>query len=153
MRSLFKVKQESGRSMVEMLGVLVIIGVLTFGSITGFQYASDSTQANTIISEIRMRLAALSRHGASKNESVSLRTLKGFWKKTNGDFILDKYEVTLSQPSDEEPTLSVAGLSIGVCNRLKARTELPIKLNNEDRSVAVCEKINTAQFDFSLLNF
>lgn len=37
---------QNGRSMVEMLGVLAIIGVLSIGSIAGFRYALLRYKAN-----------------------------------------------------------------------------------------------------------
>ncbi|MBR6411668.1 MAG: hypothetical protein IKS41_00715 [Alphaproteobacteria bacterium] len=92
----FKSKQESGRSVVEMLGVIIIAGVLTIGGIGTYRYAVDSSHANTILSEARMRMVALSRHGAAKDEATSLKTLKGFWKTPEGDIILNKYQITLS---------------------------------------------------------
>ena len=42
-------KNERGRSMVEMLGVLAIIGVLSIGGISGYTYAMRSYRANEII--------------------------------------------------------------------------------------------------------
>lgn len=42
-------KQESGRSMVEMLGVLAIIGVLSIGGIAGYTMAMNRYRANEII--------------------------------------------------------------------------------------------------------
>lgn len=42
-------KHETGRSMVEMLGVLAIIGVLSIGGIAGYTYAMNSHKANEII--------------------------------------------------------------------------------------------------------
>ncbi len=44
-----KKKNESGRSMVEMLGVLAIIGVLSIGGIAGYSTAMRKYQANQII--------------------------------------------------------------------------------------------------------
>ena len=44
-----KNKNESGRSMVEMLGVLAIIGVLSIGGITGYTMSMNRYQANQII--------------------------------------------------------------------------------------------------------
>ena len=40
---------ESGRSMVEMLGVLAIIGVLSVGGVAGYQYAMDTLKTNNIL--------------------------------------------------------------------------------------------------------
>lgn len=46
---------QSGRSMVEMLGTLAIIGVLSIGGITGYSYAMDKYRANEIINDIMLR--------------------------------------------------------------------------------------------------
>ncbi len=46
---------ESGRSMVEMLGTLAIIGVLSVGAIVGYSYAMDKYRANETINDINMR--------------------------------------------------------------------------------------------------
>lgn len=42
-------KQESGRSMVEMLGVLAIIGVLSIGGIAGYTMAMNRYRANAVL--------------------------------------------------------------------------------------------------------
>ena len=46
---------QSGRSMVEMLGTLAIIGVLSVGGIAGYSYGMDKYRANTIINDIMLR--------------------------------------------------------------------------------------------------
>ena len=46
---------ETGRSMVEMLGVLAIVGVLSVAGIAGFKNAMDKNRANTIINEAQKR--------------------------------------------------------------------------------------------------
>lgn len=43
------IKQENGRSMVEMLGVLAIIGVLSIGGIAGYTMAMNRYRANEIL--------------------------------------------------------------------------------------------------------
>lgn len=52
-------KCESGRSMVEMLGVLAIIGVLSIGAVNGYNYAIHKYLANETINEINLRLTTL----------------------------------------------------------------------------------------------
>lgn len=42
-------KNQSGRSMVEMLGVLAIIGVLSVGGIAGYRYAMDRITLNKML--------------------------------------------------------------------------------------------------------
>ena len=46
---------DTGRSMVEMLGVLVVIGILSIVGMMGYQYAMDKYRANDIIHEVNMR--------------------------------------------------------------------------------------------------
>ena len=45
---------QEGRSMVEMLGVLAIIGVLSLGGIVGYKLAMNYYQANQIVHELNM---------------------------------------------------------------------------------------------------
>ena len=53
-------KNESGRSMVEMLGVLAIMGMLSIGGIAGYRWAVDKNEANTILNEVRKRAVTIS---------------------------------------------------------------------------------------------
>ena len=46
---------EYGRSMVEILGVLAIIGVLSIGGIQGYRYAFTKYRANDIVNAVNMR--------------------------------------------------------------------------------------------------
>ena len=46
---------QSGRSMVEMLGTLAIIGVLSIGGIMGYSYGMDKYRANETINDIMLR--------------------------------------------------------------------------------------------------
>ena len=54
-----KLNQESGRSMVEMLGVLAIIGVLSIGGIAGYTMAMNRYRANEVLN-VAAQLAVLS---------------------------------------------------------------------------------------------
>ncbi len=51
---------ESGRSMVEMLGTLAIMGVLSVGAVAGYRWAMDKLNANTIVNEVRKRAVTAS---------------------------------------------------------------------------------------------
>ncbi|MBQ6854795.1 MAG: hypothetical protein IJO11_05080 [Alphaproteobacteria bacterium] len=46
---------ELGRSMVEILGVLAVIGVLSVGGIIGYKYAMDKYRTNDIVESVHMR--------------------------------------------------------------------------------------------------
>ncbi len=54
-RFLNKNTQESGRSMVEILGVLAVMGVLSAGGIYGYSFAMDKYRANDIVYEVNLR--------------------------------------------------------------------------------------------------
>ena len=49
-----KHKNQSGRSMVEMLGTLAIIGVLSIGGIAGYSYGMDKYRANQTINDVML---------------------------------------------------------------------------------------------------
>ena len=51
-------KNESGRSMVEMLGVLAIIGVLSIGGIAGYTLSMNRYRANSVV-DIANKLAGV----------------------------------------------------------------------------------------------
>lgn len=70
-------KNETGRSMVEMLGVLAIIGVLSVGGITGYRTAMDRYKANKLINEIQIGLIEMS---AQYKATGSYNTPSGWLK-------------------------------------------------------------------------
>ncbi|MFR8205167.1 MAG: hypothetical protein ACLU99_01695 [Alphaproteobacteria bacterium] len=53
MKNLYK-NEQSGRSMVEMLGVLAIIGVLSIGGIAGYSKAMAKFRVNKTLDQISM---------------------------------------------------------------------------------------------------
>ena len=70
---------ESGRSMVEMLGVLAIIGVLSIGGIAGYTQAMRAYRANEAINAASMLYtAALTRNGGIGEANVTYEGNFGF---------------------------------------------------------------------------
>ncbi len=64
---------ESGRSMVEMLGVLAIIGVLSIGGIAGYTMAMNRYRANEIIDAAsKMAIIAMTANGGVGNQVSNL---------------------------------------------------------------------------------
>lgn len=69
---------ESGRSMVEMLGVLAIIGVLSVGGIAGYSKAMSKYKVNktidqvtTLVANIRTTFASQSKYGTSASDDFN----------------------------------------------------------------------------------
>ena len=63
---------QSGRSMVEMLGVLAVIGVLSIGGIAGYSYGMDKYRANETTNQIMLRAIDLMTQAGNENETLSL---------------------------------------------------------------------------------
>ena len=53
-------KTEEGRSMVEMLGVLAVVGVLSVGSIAGYTYAMNKYYTNELLAGASERAVLVS---------------------------------------------------------------------------------------------
>ena len=74
----FSKTEQSGRSMVEMLGVLAIIGVLSVGGISGYSKAMD--QLSLLIANIRTAYSTMSNYtgltnGTAKKYSIASRDM------------------------------------------------------------------------------
>ena len=70
-----KSDSESGRSMVEMLGVLAIMGVLAIGGIAGYRYAMDKYNANEIINDVKKRAVVISQQLAVGGNCMDCSTV------------------------------------------------------------------------------
>ena len=82
---------ESGRSMVEILGTLAIIGVLSIGGIIGYSYGMDRYRANETVNDVMLRATDLIAQALQNNETLSL---EGWNEKTvypvlNADYATD----------------------------------------------------------------
>ena len=62
---------QSGRSMVEMLGTLAVMGVLSIGGIMGYSYAMDKYRANEVMNDVNLRAIDLIAQ-ASRGGDLSL---------------------------------------------------------------------------------
>ena len=67
-----KDNSESGRSMVEMLGVLAIIGVLSVGGVAGYNFAMTRYRANEIIESVKQRATVGSGQYLQGMEAINL---------------------------------------------------------------------------------
>ena len=69
-------KEEQGRSMVEMLGVLAVVGVLSVGGIAGYTYAMNKHYANELLNGASQRAVILKAQKAAGLD-LSLREFDG----------------------------------------------------------------------------
>ena len=61
---------QSGRSMVEIIGVMAVMGVLIIGGIAGYKYAIDKAKANHIMKDVELAYVAVS--ASSDRENIGL---------------------------------------------------------------------------------
>jgi len=82
---------ESGRSMVEMLGVLAIVGVLTIGGLAGYNFAMNKYRANEIVHGLNLRLT-VARQQITLGAPINMSEFE--------DAILGSYGVTVTRVED-----------------------------------------------------
>ena len=94
-----------GRSMIEMLGVLAIVGVLSVGGIAGYSKAMEKFKINKLINEYNMLIAGLVEHksefplvGDDPNGHYplsdmikALNLVPETWKYINSEYLEDSF--------------------------------------------------------------
>lgn len=108
------VENESGRSMVEMLGVLAIMGVLAIGGIAGYRWAMDKYNANEILNEVRKRAVTASQQRIL-GHAINLSEY--------GDNTIQGHTVTTADHYNGDTSffaLTVSEIEKGVCDKVLA---------------------------------
>ena len=109
-------KQEQGRSMTEMLGVLAIIGVLSIGGIAGYTYAMERHYTNEILNAASQRAIVIASQIAAGRQ-LSLTEFDGQKEVAGGTFDSTVVEW------DDEFGIKVTGVKESVCQKLLKATE------------------------------
>ena len=127
-----------GRSMIEMLGVLAIIGVLSIGGLLGYRRAVNNHQANQILDDVnRFAFVILERSGLALGDVVP-----------EGDFVKNSI-YQLEGYQDIEPnqfSITVSDVPKGVCEALlpKAIIEYKVRVNpSATESGPLYDSLNT----------
>ncbi len=110
---------ESGRSMVEMLGVLAVMGILSVAGITGFKIAMDKNRANTIINEAQKRATLVVPQIQLQNNANP--TLNEFSNNNLGYATFDGTVYTssnLSSMPQGQFGIKVSGVSKNICQNI-----------------------------------
>ena len=141
-----KIKYESGRSMVEMLGTLAIIGVLSIGGIAGYSYGMDKYRANTTMNDVNLRAVDLI---AQVNRGGDLSLSEWPEKSTAG------YVITLEKDTDGiTGGIKISGIEKQVCEML-ADDLLPegvsLTINGEGTAQGKCKEENTLIFYYDAI--
>ena len=110
---------EHGRSMIEILGVLAIIGILSIGGMAGYQYAYSSYQAGQIQDVIgKAKLLA-----TQNNRSSHIKEVRRFVEN-----MLSKYKPSDTIPMvthrDGKYIVDLFNISDSVCEKLQNRRDI-----------------------------
>ena len=134
-------QNEHGRSMVEILGVLAIIGVLSIGGIQGYTYAMNKYKVNQTLNDINLRAVDLMTQ-ESQNKPLSLDE----WNN-----VQTIYPIELVFDADDNAVLQVSNTPQNVCKLLVQdmffRSEITI--NNQQLTSLndnLCNETNVLTF-------
>ena len=142
---------QSGRSMVEMLGTLAVMGVLSIGGIMGYSYGMDRYKANATINDINLRMMDLITQ--TINHPNSDIKLSNEWGNKGTIYPMDISEV-IYDDGISEYALEVNDVPKQVCemvfNDLISSYSIEIGENHYDNIIGisdnVCDEENTMFF-------
>ena len=101
---------QKGRSMIEMLGVLAIIGVLSIGGLAGYTMAMNRHRANQILDYVsRCAVAAQTKGDGYKIDAASCKDLLPLETEPNG--LVGKVSVLAAAASASDFTITVTGIA------------------------------------------
>ena len=100
---------QTGRSMLEMLGVLAIIGVLSVGAVMGFRQAMNRHKANVILNDVSLAFEELATHETTG--AVSRYQVTAFTPESG-------HTLYAKRDSDGNDSVEVQGIAKGVCEVL-----------------------------------
>ena len=108
---------QNGRSMIEMLGVLAIIGVLSIGGLAGYTMAMNRHRANTILDYASRCVVVAQTYG--NGSTLKTGECDGI---LDGEAYPGGSGMTLGGTVDQ-PTVAVTGITQKVCEALQNRAE------------------------------
>ena len=106
-------KNESGRSMVEMLGVLAIVGILSIMGIYGFRHAMTKHYANELLQEATKRAATVALQLQAGNPTGNLDEFK------ENDLGFGEFASGLVTPQDGQFQIAINNVSQDVCAQMR----------------------------------
>ena len=141
-------KSESGRSMVEMLGVLAIIGVLSIGGIMGYSYAMDKYRANQTMNDVNLRAIDLI---AQASRRVDF-TLAEWPTKSTVDYDIGLEVDTATNTT--EGGIYVNKVPQNVCEIIAdlVSDDIELTINGTDKETASCADENKMVFYYGAID-
>ncbi len=141
MKQRHKILLENGRGMVEILGVLAVIGVLSIGGLYGYQYALHKYNANNIIQDAS--LAETDLYGTPDNEPFP-------WTPIDRQLRSDKV-IEIHRDNEGDGYVRVQDVDEADCKHILMMANPPrMTLFSEDgKPFTQCAQVNTIIFAFN----
>ena len=141
-------KNESGRSMTEMLGTLAIIGVLSVGGIAGYSYGMDKYRANQTMNDIMLMGVDIITQ-LSQNRGIP--TLSEWGTKTTAG-----YDVSIVQNTDDKTQygIQITDIPSSICKMVGdgLKQTVAVYVGNEDYNSNTetdpCDESNSNTMEF-----
>ena len=113
-------RQESGRSMIEMLGVLAIMGVITFGAIKMISYAMRMQKQSTVNDEVYQIVVGVRQLFREYDDFTRIDNSTIFTALAMSDKnpYGGKYSVKVNPVNSRQFVVSIDGLSDSECQAL-----------------------------------
>ena len=131
---------QTGRSMLEMLGVLAIIGVLSVGAIMGFRQAMNRHKANVILNDVSLAFEELATHETTG--AISRYQVTAFTPESG-------HTLYAKRDANGNVSVEVQGVAKGVCEVLIQydKTELYTQISDTaGAKLTVCTDNQTMVF-------
>ncbi len=101
--------------MVEMLGTLAIIGILSVGGVMGYSYGMDKWRANEVINDVNMRMIDIAGQVFRNQSEIAIP--EDWDIKGRSGYVID-----LFQNTDSDPSIMVEKVPTSVCKEVLKST-------------------------------
>ena len=110
----FKSISEIGRSMVEVLGVLAVMGILSVTAVNGYRVALDKNHANELLSGASLRAVSIATQLQIGRTNPSLAEYS-----SHDDFGYAKFSQDVQLLDDGKFKITITGVSKKLCQQMK----------------------------------
>lgn len=112
-----KMRQESGRSMIEMMGVLAIMGVITVGAIAAISSAMNLQKRSTVNDEVLQMVTQVRQlfGGYDDFSNINNSTIFGAIGMSNKNPYGGTYEISVNPSNSLQFVVSINGVSQSDC--------------------------------------
>ena len=126
MTNTFKTSQQSGRSMVEMLGVLAIVGVLSIGGVAGYSKAMAKYKINKTLDQVSMLITSVRTAYGNQNSYRGLTTQYAIMAEMVGNDMTLGSASTIKNPYEGSVEISALTNKGAACSGTSDGTYCPM---------------------------